>query len=414
MSFDLNINNYTKEELMEMFELPPNYDRNIFEIKETKMRDNILQNIDIHKDVLHNTLQFIIQAKNILLNEGSHPGGGASKFLEKVYNANYQMKSVGLEAPSEHMVQVRDPVPYLSSYPSQFFPGVINPLKKKTRYMNLNVDSKFRDNYYSTSCSNFNVPLNQSINNMLTMQLDAIEMPITFYTISNQFDNNYFYIDLPTTNESHIVEIPEGNYDYAGLENIINVQLSILPGVYYKHIVFKINLTNDTNGTGQMLVGLDPSAAPFNFELDFQKDRSGINTKSTSLALKLGWILGFRNGKYVGNTNYVSEGVVDILGARYLYLVIDDHNTSVNNSFYSGFNNSLLNKNILARISVQGGSFKSFSQTNLNITTNAREYFGPVNLQSFTVQLLDSYGRLVDLNNMDFSFCLTLQLVYDI
>jgi hypothetical protein len=414
MSFDLNINNYTKEELMEMFELPANYDRNIFEIKETKMRDNILQNTDMREDVLNNTLQFIIQAKNILLNEGPHPGGGASEFLKKVYNANYQMKAVELEASSEHMVQARANVPYLSSYPSQFFPGVINPLKKKTRYMNLNVDSKFRDNYYSTSSSNFNVPLNQSINNMLTMQLDAIELPITFYTISKQFDNNYFYIELPDTNESQLVEIPEGNYDYTGLENIINKQLSILPGAYYPNIVFKINITNDTNGTGQMLVGLDPSATPFNFGLDFQKDRSGINNQSTSLALKLGWMLGFRNGRYIGNLNYVSEGVVDILGARYLYLVIDDHNTSVNNSFYSSFTNSLLNKNILARISVQGGSFKTFSQTNLNITTNAREYFGPVNLQAFTVQLLDSYGRLVDLNNMDFSFCLTLQLVYDI
>jgi hypothetical protein len=249
---------------------------------------------------------------------------------------------------------------------------------------------------------------------MLTMQLDAIELPITFYMISNQFDNNYFYIELPDTNESQIVEIPEGNYDYTGLENIINKQLTNLGGNYAK-IVFKINITNDTNGTGQMMVGLAPNTIPtFAFELDFQKDRSGINNQSTSLALKLGWMLGFRNGRYIGNLNYVSEGVVDILGARYLYLVIDDHNTSVNNSFYSGFNNSLLNKNILARISVQGGAFKSLTQSNLNITTNAREYFGPVNLQAFTVQLLDSYGRLVDLNNMDFSFCLTLQLVYDI
>lgn len=414
MSFDLNVNNYTKTELMEMFELPPNYDRNIFEIKETKMRENILNNKEINEEVLQKTLHFIVQSKNILLNEGTHPGGGVSTFLENVYNANLHMKPVELEASSEHMVQVRATVPYLSSYPSQFFPGTINPLKKKTRYLNLNIDTKFRDNYYSTSSSNFNVPLNQSINNMLTMQLDAIELPITFYMISNQFDNNYFYIELPDTNESQIVEIPEGNYDYDGLENVINHQLSIIGG-NYANIVFKINITNNTNGTGQMMVGLAPNTIPtFAFGLDFQKDRSGINNQSVSLALKLGWMLGFRNGRYIGNQNYVSEGVVDILGARYLYLVIDDHNTSVNNSFYSGFTNSLLNKNILARISVQGGTFKSLTQSNLNITTNAREYFGPVNLQAFTVQLLDSYGRLVDLNNMDYSFCLTLQLVYDI
>jgi hypothetical protein len=28
--------------------------------------------------------------------------------------------------------------------------------------------------------------------------------------------------------------------------------------------------------------------------------------------------------------------------------------------------------------------------------------------------LLDGYGRVVDLNNMDYSFCLTMTIVYDI
>jgi hypothetical protein len=28
--------------------------------------------------------------------------------------------------------------------------------------------------------------------------------------------------------------------------------------------------------------------------------------------------------------------------------------------------------------------------------------------------LLDEYGRIVDLNNMDFSFCINLTTVYDI
>jgi hypothetical protein len=413
MSFDLNIDNYTKDELREMFDLPTNYDRNILEIKETKMRENILNNTEMNKEILQNTLNFIVKAKNILLqddNNQENPG----KFLEKVYNSYYKMKPINLESAGEHMVQERTNAPYLSSFPSQFFPGIINPLKKRVRTMNLNIDSKFRENYYSTSSANFSVDLNQNVNNILSMQLQAIELPITFYTISKQFDNNYFFIDLPDTNESQLVEIPEGNYDYDGLENAINNQLSIIGGKF-ADIVFKINITNNTNGTGQMLVGLNSTTTtPFDFELNFQKDRSGIENYGLSLALKFGWLLGFRNGKYINNQNYVSEGIVDVLGCRYLYLVIDDHNTSVNNSFYSVFNSSLLNKNILARISLQGGTFNVLSQNNFVISSDAREYFGPVNIQLFTVQLLDCYGRIVDLNNMDFSFCLTLQIQYDI
>ena len=211
-----------------------------------------------------------------------------------------------------------------------------------------------------------------------------------------------------------MIEIPEGNYDYTGLETALNNELSIL-GAPYSNIVFQINITNNTNGTGQMLVGLDTSTNPtFNFELDFQKDRSGLNNYTLPLTLKLGWVMGFRNGKYINNQNYISEGIVDLTGSRYLYLVIDDYNTSVNNSFYSIFNESLLNKNILARISLSGGSFTVVSQNNLNITTTPREYFGPVNLQNINVQLLDTYGRIVDLNSMDFSFCLNLTIIYDI
>ena len=126
-------------------------------------------------------------------------------------------------------------------------------------------------------------------------------------------------------------------------------------------------------------------------------------------------MLGFRNGKYEGNLNYVSEGIVDVGGPRYMYLAIDDHNNNVNNGFFSAFNSSLLNKNVLARISLQNASsFGVFSENNFNLVTSPRDYFGPVNLQHLNIQLLDEYGRVVDLNNMDFSFCLTLITAYDI
>ena len=44
MNFDLNINNYKKNELIEMFDLPPNYGSELVDIKETKLRESILNN----------------------------------------------------------------------------------------------------------------------------------------------------------------------------------------------------------------------------------------------------------------------------------------------------------------------------------------------------------------------------------
>jgi hypothetical protein len=93
---------------------------------------------------------------------------------------------------------------------------------------------------------------------------------------------------------------------------------------------------------------------------------------------------------------------------------VNDYNNNVNNLFYSAFNSSLLNKDILARISLQTSTFSILEQNNLSIVTTPREYFGPVNLQTFQIQLLDEYGRIVNLNNMDFSFCINLTTVYDV
>jgi hypothetical protein len=132
------------------------------------------------------------------------------------------------------------------------------------------------------------------------------------------------------------------------------------------------------------------------------------------LPLKLGWLLGFREGYYTGATKYVSEGVTDLLGPKYMYLVVDDFNNNVSDGFYGAFTSSILNKNILARITLQGSVFSILGQNNFNLITSPRQYFGPVDIQKMQIQLLDEYGRILDFNNMDFSFCLTFQTVYDL
>ena len=420
MSFDLNINNYTKKELIEMFDLPTNYDIGILEIKDTKMRESIMNNTEINKDTQMKTIQFLIKAKTILINElpdNSNKGAdnktsGLSSLNEKImnfYNSSYELKPSNLDDSQEHMVQVRKEKPYLSSYPSEFFAGVINPLKKRTLIKNLNIDTRFRDNYFSSPSTNFNLTLPATFNDVLQIQLSAIELPTTYYNISKQYGNNFF--SVTANEETRVVSIPDGNYTSDQIVNVINNELFLL-GYPFTKVVFLLNINNNS-GSGQMMVG--PLDASLNtLSLNFQADRFGMDDRGTPLPLKFGWILGFRNGIYINNLNYVSEGVTDVTGPRYVYLVIDDHNNNVNNGFYSAFNSSLLNNNILARISLQSQFFDIQLTNNLNIVTTPREYFGPVNLQHLNIQLLDEYGRVVDLNNMDYSFCITLKTVYDI
>jgi hypothetical protein len=416
MDFDLNIENYSKDELKDMFELPNNYDKILLEKNENKLKQNIISKKELNKDLQEKTFEFLNKAKQILLdnqNQDENDNGQLITTLNKISDAGYREQPIKIESVTDHMVQQKyDPIPYQNSYPSQYFKGVFNPLKRKIREENLVIDTRFRENYYNSSPTNFNFQLPMLVQNVLSMKLSAIELPTTYYAISKQLNNNYF--TLTVNSVSKVITIPDGNYDNDSFILCLNNQI-ILQGGEFQYINFVINIVNN-NGSGQMMVGLvEDASSNLQFELNFQADRFGYDDRSTPLPLKLGWIMGFRNGVYVNNQNYVSEGIVDLVGPRYFYLVIDDFNNNNNNGlFYSAFNSSILNKNILARISLQSELFKVLLENNLNIITTTREYFGPVNIGNFQIQLLDEYGRVVDLNYMDFSFCLTLTISYDV
>jgi len=320
MNFDLNIENYNRDELIEMFELPSNFDRNIVEIKEARLKDSIINNKEINKETQVKTLNFLLKAKNIILNDSQEPKNGTlQQKIQDFYNSSYELKTSKLENQEEHMIQIRPEKPYLSSYPSEFFPGIINPIKKRTIRKNLNIDTKFRENYYTSSASNFNFVLPISINNVLQMQLASIELPTTYYAVSKQYGNNFFSITVDAS-ASIVINIPDGNYDQLTIMNAINNQLTLAGGAY-ANVVFTTNITNGTTGSGQTLVGFsDSTSGHTKLELNFQADRFGISDRNTPLPLKFGWTLGFRNGIYVGNKNYVSEGVVDVTGPKYLFL----------------------------------------------------------------------------------------------
>jgi hypothetical protein len=423
MNFDLNIENYNKNELMEMFGLTNSYDKSSVEMKELRLRENILHDNNIDNETRNKTINFLVKAKNILirnvdnnsLSSEIHQTNKVLKNIEKTYNSSdLVLKETALESPEQHMVQEKKPVSYLLSYPSEFFPGTINPLKKRVRKENLVIDTRFRENYYNSSPTNFNFQLPMVIEKVVQMQLSAIELPTTYYIISKQYNNNFFSIKV--NNIGKVITLPDGNYDYTSLQATINNQILLL-GSPFQYVNFLINISTN-NGTGQMMVGLDsntPQGLIQDLELNFQADRYGYEDNNTPLPLKLGWVMGFRNGIYTNNLNYVSEAIVDVTGPKYFYLVIDDFNNNNNNGlFYGAFNSSLLNKNIISRISLQTDKFTILLQNNLNIINIPREYFGPVNIRNFQIQLLDEYGRVVDLNYMDFSFCLTMTISYDI
>ena len=78
------------------------------------------------------------------------------------------------------------------------------------------------------------------------------------------------------------------------------------------------------------------------------------------------------------------------------------------------FNKSILSPNILARISIKGSYFSIIMESDFNIVSEPRKYFGPVDIQKLHIQLLDEHGRILHMNNSNFSFCINLKMLYDL
>jgi len=429
MNFDLNIENYTRDELIDMFELPQNFDKNIVEIKETKLKDSIVNNKQINKETQVKTMNFLSKAKNIILNGNKHDGNNSNnndKGLllplsdDEPFKSYYELKQTPLDNTGDHAVQ--DPPfqkPHISSYPSEFYAGIINPIKKRLITRSVVIDTRFRDNYYASSASNFTMQLPTNFNNIVQMELTAVEIPYSYYAISKAYGNNYF--NIVVDGNSAVVKIPDGNYDSIAVTTAINTELNNL-GAPFNQVAFNIQLNESTVissyliGSNKIFVGTISGSTITSIELNFQYNIEGQPDLQTQLPTKLGWMLGFRNGYYTGSLHYVTEGVVDVFGPKYIYLIVDDYNNNVVKNYYSMLNSSILNNNILARFpTFPVKPFNFYIANSLtNTTAPPRHYFGPVNILNLHIQLTDEYGRTIDLNNMDYCFTLTLTTIYDL
>ena len=105
---------------------------------------------------------------------------------------------------------------------------------------------------------------------------------------------------------------------------------------------------------------------------------------------------------------------MDIIGPRYIYLLVNDFNTSSNVNFFSNSETSLLSDNILGRISLKAGAFSVQSQNDFSVYGEPRYFFGPVNIDRLSVIVIDEFGRTVNLNGMDFSFSIQMTVKHNV
>ena len=416
--FNLNIDTYTNPELEELLSLGNSYDKNILLTAKEKLKLKILNHdgLDINKK--QNMLLFIDTIHIKLMNHLSQ----TTNSLTGTYSDNKN----NIEQIGEHfLIKNNNSVEGKKSSISvgrnvdsnDYPPGYINPINIKTIKQSINIDTKFRPDYFLTKSSEFTVSLPERVNKVVSMRLSSINMPMSFYAISSSLGNNTFNVDINSIN--HSVVIPDGNYEnrFSGtigaafIENAVNDAM-VKAGI--TDLVFSVDVVSGKS----IFSAPNPPGTTTTFTIHFNVDNKSEPDNTSPLLFRFGWQLGFRTASYTGQAA-ISEGVCFVTGPQYVFIAINDYNNSGNNFFRAAFSESILSPHILGRLNItsaiqNNGVYNSGQDDNYTDSLNrTREYFGPVDIQRLSVTLYDEFGRVLNLNNMDWSFVLSFVCMYD-
>lgn len=299
--------------------------------------------------------------------------------------------------------------PIANSFPNSVAPGVLNPLKRITLTQNINLNSCFRHNYYKSNPTDFLYVFPSEIKNVLSLRLVSIELPNAWYLISEKYKNNYFQITIheETANTNHVFDIlvPDGNYDSDTLSYFLNTTYFYLSpnDTLLKNIEFKID-----NFNFKSKFKLMENRHLYSFDIKF------VNNLSQNFMNTLGWLMGFRLANYVDvKKELISEGLFDAGGDRYVFVAVDDfqyNNNSLNSVF---FDKGILNEYVIAKIPMSNGKLSLIISEDTNPLSKVRRYTGPINIAKLHIKVLDKFGNVIDLNNMDYSLTLELETLYE-
>ena len=254
----------------------------------------------------------------------------------------------------------------------------------------VSVDSRYRDiNSYKNS-GKFNFYLPNTLRNIISIRLSSIELPNLFYTFT-KIKHNISFVILTNTISPYTIEITEGNYISGQMLSELNkkfVELNSLTGLLITASFNNIN-------------GKITFSSTNSFDIDFS-DHTDSNDRGPDPSL--GKYLGFTKNKYEGLNSYTGEGILDVIGDPYVYLRINDYGDLV-----TQFND----KNILAKIVIRELKNIMIFDDGSNFVTKQYVFKNPQTINRLNIELIDQYGRTIDMVNMNFSFTLEFKTIYD-
>jgi len=454
-NLDLDINNYSINDLKKFFKLtdndsPEDMKKKIDTISNKLLfSDNLKYNNDTKKDIF----TFVNKAKDLIITEAVK-------------------KTNQMVSREPHFVQA------INSYPENH----VNQAEFNYKTKLLVLNSIYSDSALNTGSTNhYTFTLPETIRNVIGLTLAAVQYPNVELAFSDYKGNNLLFLQenytnttdsnsidttIPEDGKSATIRLPDGTYPLesfpAALEYQINLALGYpisgtdgpttsifsLPRYHVSINPFSHQTTITNN--------LDPLKTRYPEALAYSKSFNGNNnffanftlvfdkptwtSNSSSLCFNgnqsnppdpnfqtltegyeynnlqyrsLGYQMGFRQIVNSGNTSYTSISIYNSNIVNYVYFSLEDYITTRVDEINGIFFNSIFDKNILALIPITAQPFTSNLDSGANFIFKTRNFSGPVNLQKLSVAFYDPNGFVTQLNGTPFAFSLELKIVYE-
>ena len=113
--------------------------------------------------------------------------------------------------------------------PLDYSKDVLNPLLKQTVRRIISIDSSYRPNTKDLA-TDFTFNLSDPLRDVLSLKLYSVQIPYSWYTISNQYGSNFFYLKgnsdgINNGSHDYQIKIDAGNYSQTLLVQAINASI---------------------------------------------------------------------------------------------------------------------------------------------------------------------------------------------
>lgn len=357
-NIDTNVDNYTISELMAILDLGDDQDDienksnkyiQKFQQEGNKKMENFFQDIQnkllsYSNESQDDTDELNQQTQDWFQNQ-SLPQSDLNQ-SNKVTNRTQKIDVYG----NNHVPMNRQELGVSNTVNLPVSQDVLNPNLKNVTESFINLDSQFRQS--GMSATDYTLDLSDHLNDVISLRLFSFQIPVTWYIIDSAYGNTCFWIIDGSYNIP--ISIESGNYDSTSLVSALNDQFNLVGFVNYTTLAtispvsynsinakITIDLSNleykDVN-TGDVLfqVTSNTKIMFFDFTARLTCQQNCIN-KGYYINKTLGWLMGYRlpyiNVDLSGN---VATAVLDLIGPKYLIIVIDDYNQNhMNNGLVS-------------------------------------------------------------------------------